>query len=352
MKNEKWLKELLSNLNYWQGRPLSTFYFHPLYRVGVGRNTNLDFIFGEKRKLPLKNLRKFKYFSIEAPFPDDSVIFFQPSRQRIIVASQRENKVFKISTSPFQLALRDAEISLLKKLETSEFAPHSAKLLEVGPNWIVTSFCSNKDSLLNIPDREEYLMKHGDPLIMDPMAKFYQFQDPEMVSLSDWVASARNRAKGHPSEESLLRCLDKIGTSDLILLKSLLHFDLHAGNILKEQQNVVIIDWEVCHRGLVLVDYLDFYRRFLNKNKKEQVEFFKFMSGNGESPLNLKTFHEKFESWLEKFNLQAPDPKLAFLLYALERTLIYWDKWQQNRLADTKGLECKIINLVLVNLSN
>ena len=351
MKNEKWLKEILANLNYWQDCPLSTFYYHPLYRVGVGKSTNLDFVFGEKRKLPLKNLRKFSYFSIKAPFPDDAVIFFQPSRQRMIVASKRENKVFKISTSSFQLALRDAEISLLKKLETSEFAPHSAKLLEVGSNWIVTSFCSNKDSLLNKSNVEKYLLKNADPLIMNPMARFYRSQGTEKVHLNEWVKSARVRASGHPSESHILQCLDKIEASEVVLLRSLLHFDLHAGNVLKDCDNVVIIDWEVSHPGLVLVDYFDFYRRYLNKNKDEQKLFFAFFKGEGDVPPLLAEFYKKFEKWGQQFQVPVPEVKLVFWLYALERTLIYWDKWKQDRVSDRKGLESKIINLIFSDLS-
>jgi hypothetical protein len=30
---------------------------------------------------------------------------------------------------------------------------------------------------------------------------------------------------------------------------------------------------------------------------------------------------------------------------------MYWDKWQQDRLSDKKGLESKIVNLILANLS-
>lgn len=293
--------------------------------------TNLDFTFGTNRKFPLKNLRKLKFFSIEAPFPDDSVIFFQPSRQRLIVASEREGKVFKISTSEFQLALKDGEVKLLKHLEKSEFAPHSAKLLAEGSNWIVTSFCSNRDSLLNIPNVEEYLMENMDTLIMGPMAKFYRAHEIQKIKISDYVQSANKRATGHPAESTLLHFMAKLQSEDVELLHGQLHFDLHAGNILKDGNQVTIIDWEVTQPGLILVDYFDFYRRYLNKTKDE-------------SPERLNSFHAKYKNWLKSFGVEATSPELSMKLYALERTLIYWDKWKENRLADKRGLELKIMS--------
>lgn len=331
MKNDKWLTEILSNLGYWQELPKTKFRFNPLYRVGTGRSTNLDFTFGTQRKFPLKNLRKLKFFSIEAPFPDDSVIFFQPSRQRLIIASKKEGKVFKISTSPFQLALKDGEVKLLKHLEKSEFAPHSAKLLAEGSNWIVTSFCSNRDSLLNLSNVEEYLMEHMDSLIMGPMAKFYRAHELKKIKFTDYVEAAKKRAAGHPGEDSILKFIGKLGSSDVELLHGQLHFDLHAGNILKDGNEVTIIDWEVTHPGLILVDYFDFYRRYLNKTKDQ-------------NPEKLATFHAKYQNWLKPFGVEATSAELTLKLYALERTLMYWDKWKQNRLNDKKSLEFKIIN--------
>lgn len=335
MKNDKWLTEILSNLGYWQELPKAKFRFNPLYRVGTGRSTNLDFTFGTHRKFPLKNLRKLKYFSIEAPFPDDSVIFFQPTRQRLIVASESEGKVFKISTSEFQLALKDGEVKLLKHLEKSEFAPHTAKLLAEGSNWIVTSFCSNRDSLLNIPNVEEYLMEHMDYLIMGPMAKFYRAHELKKIKLSDYLAHAKVRASGHPGESTILNFISKLeNVKEIELLHGQLHFDLHAGNILKDGNQVTIIDWEVTQPGLILVDYFDFYRRYLNKTKDQ-------------SPERLNTFHAKYQKWLRPFGVEATSAELSMKLYALERTLMYWDKWKQNRLNDKKSLEFKIINFVI-----
>lgn len=354
MKNDQWLRDILGNLNYWQGRPLVRFHYNPLYRVGVGKKSKLDFIFGNKRKAPLKNLRKFRYFSIEAPFPEDSIIFFQPTRERLIIASPSEGKVFKISTSSFQLALRDNEISLLKHLEKSEFAPHSAKLLEVGPNWIVTSFCSNEDSLLNLPDLDLTLMKTMDPLIMDPMAKFYKAYSPERVKLSDWLDKAVIRSEGHPEHEKLLRVISHLRSENKNdeVLRGQLHLDLHAGNILKAGEQVVVIDFEVTHPGLILIDYFDFYRRYLNKTKKEQKSFFTFLARKGKPSAELQAFYSKYQQWLKQFSVEATELDMVFKIYALERVLIYWDKWKDNRLKDKKGLEFKVINLVLSNFAH
>lgn len=348
MKNEKWFKQLLSDIKFGDGFPMAKFNYHPLYKVGVGSDTNLDYTFGKNRKLPLKNLRKFKYFKFEAPFPPDSVIFFQPSRQRLIITSQKEGKVLKITLSDFQLALKDGEVKLLKHLERSDFAPHSVNLLEEGSNWIVTSFCSNRDSLLNINNVETYLMKHMDPLIMGPMEKFYRANEIKKIQLSDYILSAKKRMSGHPDEVLLSKLINEVSKeADIEILHGQLHFDLHAGNILKDEDQVVIIDWEVTHPGLILIDYFDFYRRYLNKNKFEQKLFSSFMRGEGKMSENLADFYAKYENWLKPFEVKAPHPRLIFLLYSLERTLMYWDKWKENRLKDKKGLEFKVIDLIL-----
>lgn len=354
MKNDQWLQDILGNLNYWEGRKKVRFHYNPLYRVGVGKKTNLDYVFGKLRRAPLKNLRKFRYFSIEAPFPENSILFFQPSRQRLIVVSPSEGKVFKISTSPFQLALRDNEINLLRHLEKSEFAPHSAKLLEVGPNWIVTSFCSNEDSLLNLPDLDLTLMKTMDPLIMGPMAKFYKAYNPERVKLVDWLDAAVKRTEGHPEQEKLLRVISHLRSEKQNdeVLRGQLHLDLHAGNILKAGDKIVVIDFEVTHPGLILIDYFDFYRRYLKKSKKEQKSFFTFLAKKGKPSNELQAFYGKYQQWLKAFATQATELDLVFKIYALERVLIYWDKWKDNRLKDKKGLEFKVINLILSNFTH
>ena len=259
MKNEKWFKDILAEVKFGEGFPMASFYFHPLYRVGVGRDTNLDYTFGRNHKKPWKNLRKFKYFKFNAPFPTDSVIFFQPGRKRLIISSQKEGKVLKISVSPEQLSLLEGEIKELTFQNQSEFAPHSVKLLDYGPNWIMTSFCSNLDSVAGMPILELH------DLVMPPMTKFYKAHGVHKIRLTEWIKEAKLRAQGHPNIDLINKLISKIEEGpDFELLKGQLHFDLHHGNVLRDSSQLVIIDWEVSHPGLLLIAYFDFFRRFVN----------------------------------------------------------------------------------------
>ncbi|MFA5583986.1 MAG: phosphotransferase, partial [Bacteriovoracaceae bacterium] len=268
MKNEKWLQEILSTVKFGDGFPKTKFHYHPIYHVGVGPDTNLDYTFGKKRKIPWKNLRKLKYFSLSAPFPSDSVIFFQPSRERLIISSHKERKVLKISTSKPQLVLLEGEIAELTHQNQSEFAEHSVKLLGYGANWLMTSFCSNLDSLTDMPILDLHC------LIIEPMTKFYRSHPLEKFLLSDWLKGVELRMKDHPHSEQIRKAVDKIRSSgEITLLKGKLHFDLHQGNVLRDGDQVVIIDWEVSHPGLLIIDYFDFFRRYVNKEKLEVSNF-------------------------------------------------------------------------------
>ena len=128
--------------------------------------------------------------------------------------------------------------------------------------------------------------------------------------------------------------------------------ELDLGRYLKSGDQIVVIDFEVTHPGLILIDYLDFYRRFLNKNKKEQKSFFTFLARKGKPSADLQAFYSKYQTWLKQFSVEAPELDLIFKIYSLERVLIYWDKWKDNRLKDKKGLEFKVINLVLSNFAH
>lgn len=333
MKDEKWFQDILNEVKFGEGFPMASFYYHPLYRVGVGKDTNLDYTFGKKRKLPLKNLRKFKYFKFQAPFPTDSVIFFQPGRKRLIISSQKEGKVLKISVSPEQLSLLQGEIKELTFQNQSEFSPHSVKLLGHGPNWIMTSFCSNLDSVAQMPILELH------DLVMGPMVKFYKSHGIEKILLSQWLIEAKKRAVGHPSQELVQKLISRLEAGpDFELLRGRLHFDLHQGNVLRDGDQVVIIDWEVSHPGLLLVDYFDFYRRFMKKEKMPPEQIV--------SSLRNSSFFEKYSTWLKLFNAEAPKGSESTLpiLYATERSLIYFDKWKENRLQDKKGFEYQILS--------
>lgn len=318
--------DILSEVRFAQGFPMTRFFYHPLYKVGVGKYSNLDYIFGKDRSIPFKNLRKFKFFTFKAPFPEDSVIFFQPERKRLIIASRNEGKVLKISVSPGQLSLLAGEIKELSHQNNSDFSAHSVKILDHGKNWILTSFCSNLDSVAKM----DILQLHD--LLMEPMAKYYRCHRLEKLSLHQWLEEVKSRALGHPSSTIVEKLISRIqSSSDLELLKGQIHFDLHQGNVLRAKDQLTIIDWEVTQRGLLLVDYFDFFRRHSNKTKSID---------------SLKMFYKKYQSWMKQFEIVVPDDLelLTLDLYALERALLYWEKWKEDRFSDKKGFEYKIAN--------
>ena len=369
MKNKQWLTDILSGIEgleskAWSGFERRKFYFHPFYRVGLsGQSTqSIEALFGKSRvgrfKNFRRNLRKFSwvrapYLTIKASLPQDSVIFFQDKRQRMIIASPKEEKVLKISISESQLQLLNGEIALLKFLQKTPFKDHTAKLVDHGENWIITSFCSNQDSLLNEKCPEALLLEKMHTLIMNPMQKFYQSYGEKKLGVKGWLAEVSKRIEKHPSREILENILQAItlqkkSLPELELLYVQLHFDLHAGNILRDGDTVSIIDWEVTTPGLVIIDYFDFYRRYLKVDPQENKAFWEFLKGNGEAPPKLRAFIQKFIEWQKQFDVLMPSgsERLVFFLYAIERSCIYFEKWGENRLSDRKGFEFKISQCV------
>lgn len=302
-------------------------------------------------------MRKFKRFAFKAKLPSDSIVFIQPSRQRFIVVSRKENIALKISVSEGQLVLLKPEVELLKFMNASEFAPYSYKLLDFGRNWIITSFASNRDALVNLRKPEFYLLQNINSLVMIPMAKFYQASGAKLVSLEDWLLKAKLRQIGHPHIEMTNKLIKAIETegkkwTEFRLLEVQLHFDLHAKNILCDKGQVIFIDWEVTTRGLALIDYFDFYRRILKKDQDECKRFLDYLKKGKNQTTYFYNFFHQMIFWFQSFNnyLIPEQYRLISYLYALERTLIYFEKWGEDRLNDSKGIEFLISNVLDNNL--
>src|SRR5690606_26630107 len=106
-----------------------------------------------------------------------------------------------------------------------------------------------------------------------------------------------------------------------------LHYDLHAGNVLRDGDQYSIIDWEGSPRGLVLIDGLDFYRRFAQKKRKRfsKVE---------------EDIFKKFREWsAQHFDLYINEESkdLHFVIYAMERSMILWETRKVDRFQDKNG---------------
>src|SRR5690606_18171104 len=105
-----------------------------------------------------------------------------------------------------------------------------------------------------------------------------------------------------------------------------------------------IIDWEGNLRGLVLIDGLDFLRRYLQKKKKRLKEFVSAFKEGKLTPEG-NSILQNFMKW-QNSQFQLPmieDPSLLVLIYVIERTLILWEVRRVNRLDDKKGIEYQIL---------
>lgn len=341
------LEEIYPEVNLDLGS--SAFPWNPTYQVAARAESQatIKHIFGESVLGRMKNFGRntFKlkkpFRKIEARFPQDAVIFYKPGRERLIMASKSRNLLLKLVVKKDQFVLFDEEVKLLKSLENTEFSSHVSQVVAGGitsneVRWIATTLGDNSESLQNFFGPEKNLLKNAEDIILKPMAKFYQLNDLKRIKLHAWLELASVRVQNNPNRDQLLKFIEKINAyPDTDLLEGQLHFDLHAGNILFDGKKSTFIDWEVTHRGLILVDVYDAYRRVLNTSWWEERKFFK-----GVESENLRKLTESYH---RVFNVSS-ESKLNMMLYALERTLIYQEKWQANRLGQTKGIEYKIIN--------
>lgn len=334
--------------------------FSPYYRVGLGPDAkkNLKYVFGDsftgRFRNQIKNLRKFdwpkkSYRHVDLTLPSDSIVFYQDFRERLIIVSKDLDIVLKISVSKDQLSLLDGEVALMKELSSSKFAPYITEYVETGSSlhesrWIITRFKGNLHSLRNFPWPEQFLLQNIKPLILEPLVEFYKFKGVTEVTVGGWMKTLDSRLVLSPKIASEINRF-----SDFTLLNVQLHFDLHAGNLLYEDQKITFIDWEVTTRGLVLIDILDFYRRYLKTDSFEERKFWNFLDGQEDVPPKLKKLFMDLNNWLDNhFQRSIPENalRLIFVLYAFERANIYYKKWNEVRLDDQKGFESKILSIL------
>lgn len=341
-----------------------TFKWSSMYRVALGEKSKptVRRIFGTSRLGRLKNFGKniFRFKRgiphLSMPFPDDSVVFVKPQRERLIIASKAENLLLKLVVREEHYHLFDEEVELLKKLEGTGFSDKVSRLrgegmTSNGVRWLATTLADNSQSLQNHFSPEDFLADNLNELILEPMLGFYQVFPRKFYSVSDYLLEAKERTQGHPSAERL-RTLVKACQKEAQrferyeVIRGQLHFDLHAGNILYNGKELHFIDWEVNHPGLLLVDVFDAYRRCSNKERREERELHHFLQGRAETPLRLREIHQKYSRWMKKnFEAHVPEgsEKLTLMLYVLERSLMYFEKWRVDRLSQ-KGFEIKFTN--------
>jgi len=318
-----------------------------LYRIAAGREASksIPLVFGESKFWRLKhhgkNIRKKPPFkSIKLRLPADSIIFYRDDKEGIIAVSPEKNFVLKIFRDPPHILLLNREIETLKKIKGSDFEKFSTTYLNDGTTangarWVMTDFRSNENSLKNYFNFEKNWLAISYTEIMPRMSAFYKINSPQFVKVSEWVENAQKRLESHPEAKKLAEGLKRISKDDLNIeiLTSINHFDLHTGNVLRSREGEYsIIDWEGCYPAPVVIDAFDFLRRYLQKNRGE-FKNFKVLSDD---------IFKKYQNWLrEHFNQEVPfeSKDLHFLIYAIERTLFFWEIAQINRLSDKRAVE-------------
>ncbi len=335
-----------------------TFTMSRLYQAAMGPRSkeNIPLVFGSscyRRFLQFGgNLRKPKMLdSLKLRLPADAIIFFRTTKKGIIATSREKDMVLKIFLDEGHIPLLQDEIHSLEHLQQTDFSPYAAKLKASGKNWIITNFSSNSKSLLNLKDTEKYLLENFSTLLLPPMALFYKAHELQIIKLSDWMLLAQERLAHHPGRLKLARIVKMI-EAEMIkypehqLIQGGIHHDLHAGNILLSEERLTVIDWEGGTRGLVLIDIMDFSRRFLNTHKREDKKFWKFMQGKRELPSLLANAFVQYANWAKhSFSLEVPlaSFRLHVYLYVLERSLLLYEKRQVDRTLDKQGFEFKVM---------
>ncbi|MCM2351362.1 MAG: phosphotransferase [Bacteriovoracaceae bacterium] len=344
----------------------TTFAFHPFYRVGVAKDSfdHIEKVFGKSCTGRLKHYSgnlarldwpKFVGKKWQVPLPKDSIIFFKDDKEGVIVASHEKQIVLKLFFNPQSVELLEKEIETLKSIMQTSFAPYSVQLLAEGTTsngarWFVSNFCSNTLSIKNRPFPERFLLEQFPQMIMPAMTEFYKAHPYEVTPVSRWIERAQMRIQNHPSKRQLEKLLNLIKTEaqkfpQYEVLHAHIHHDLHAGNILVDEKQMVIIDWEGNVRGLVLVDIWDFSRRYIRAHKLARFMFWLYLKGIVKGPPQLvKKSMDFYRQWMaENFKAQVPEgsERLSLLLYVLERTLIIYELRGLNRLKDRKGFEAQ-----------
>lgn len=364
---EKALCELAQE--YDPAAAITAFAFHPLYRVGVARESfdHIEKLFGKSCWGRLKhysgNLARLDWPQYvgkkwQVPLPKDSIIFFKDDKEGVIVASHEKQIVLKLFFNPQSVELLEKEIETLKSIMETPFAPYSVQLLgegktSNGARWFVSQFCSNTLSIKNEPFPERFLLKQFPHMIMPAMTEFYKAHPFEVQPLAQWLKSAEERINNHPAQGLLKKLIQAIKREEqkfprYDVLHAHIHHDLHAGNILRDEKQMVIIDWEGNVRGLVLVDIWDFSRRYMRAHRLTRFMFWLYLKGIVKGlPKLVKKSLDFYRQWMaENFLAQVPEgsERLSMLLYVLERTLIIYELRGLDRMKDKKGFEAQVMS--------
>ena len=280
-----------------------------------------------KRKLVHAN-SFFHIFSKELTLnaPMDSVIHLRPEKSGVIVVSKAEGKVLKLFTKPEAIKQLDREIEVLKKVKDSAFAKFTNHYLdsgttENGSRWVFVEY-------LDVTKQLDVETLFRDSFkIMNEMKEFYLVCGYKKINVTTWLSAIEEDIRRHPRKNDLMKVKDWILKEqsihgDIELIQGHLHGDLQKDNVVVTPDGYKIIDWEGTCEGLILVDYFDFLRRFLNKN--DPSPFWSFLRGKESLSNEFLVFIEELIFWHKEHfsnSLKVENISMLFMIYALERTV-------------------------------
>lgn len=274
--------------------------------------------FKKKRLLSDVGLLKFVLPKFELHVPADAEIYLRPEKTGIIVVAPKEKKVLKLFLEKTSVKQLDQEIAVLKKVSGTDFEQYTNRFIsssQIGDGkWLLVEYMKQEK-----PIDEKYLFENAYSL-MSKMSSFYKIYGIKNIPASEWLKNIDNDIQKHPKSSDLFVVKDliqkeiaKVGDVELVI--STLHADLHKENIMLTKDGEKIFDWEGTCESLVLMDYFDFFRRYL-ANNGESTHIFKEVVKNDR-------FFSYFRSWYQLnfgFELDQEKMKLLFLVYALDRT--------------------------------
>lgn len=326
------------------------FNYSKIYQVFAGEKSGeaIPHVFGKSRlwrlKLHYKNIRKKTSCpSIKTKLPEDAIIFYREDKEGVIAVSHEQNFIIKMFMDKSHLPLIEREILALRKIKGSAFEEFSSSYIDDGvtsdgARWVMTDFRSNSDSLKNHLDFEKNWLDISYQEIMPRMSRFYQINDHKFISRQTWIDQTLPRVETHPESIFLKKALEHISDDDsAIILESIVHFDLHTGNVLHSDGHYSIIDWEGSFKAPVVIDAFDFMRRYLQKNQRAYKQF---------DQISHDVFSQYQEWVLKYFKQEIPSVSYwdHFLIYAIERALFFWETAKINRFNDKRSIEKFILS--------
>lgn len=357
-KIENVIKSIPSEL---LNEPSHTFTFNRMYRAYMSPESyeNIPKVFGSslfwRLKRYAKKVRKKVTFpkEISLPLPKDSIIFVRPEKNGIIALSYKKNLNVKVVLDPDFLFMLRYEIDALNLLKGKNFAPQIKGSSVENNFWLVTDCSLNTNPLLQKSNPEKYILQNFEELLLPKLNEFYNSSIYKKETFEEWLTRSEERIKAHPYTEILQRSLEKLKSlpvdkSAPFLISGMIHFDLHAGNILRDSsEKLTIVDWEGGARGLVMMDFFYLAKRIIKAQKTLRKRF--VAEERDLEPVKLTA--QMYERWLKKnFDIKLT-PNLSSDVFSLvsliEQALVLYEDRRYDLFEEKNGFEKEVFTSIL-----